>query len=201
MNNNTNIKFESVNLFETMGGIVEAHTRAYKEDFDTDKDILRAAAETAPRAFLWLCRSMGTWLLNERNVFLKATRESNTFRFYQEQTREPIILFAVEVTGLDDDAVIGNLYSLDYRRHYRHVLAESQKASAVMHYEDGDRIIPAENVALHDDAEFGRLLDWDYLAESENDLAALLWKEQQHRASFTAGDFSAYLAGLKCPQK
>lgn len=201
MNNKTNIKFEGVNLFETMGGIVEAHTRAYKEDFDTDKEILRDAAGGPSRAFLWLCRTMGTWLLDERNIFLKATRESNTFRFYREQTREPIILFAVEVTGLDDDAVIGNLYLLDYQSHYKHVLAESQEASAVMHYEDGNRIIPAENITLYDDAEFGKLLDWEYLAESENDLSVLLWKERQHRASFTAGDFPSYLAGLKCPQK
>ncbi len=91
MNNKANIKFESVNLFETMGGIVEAHVRAYKEDFDTDKEILRDAAVGPSRAFLWLCRTMGTWLLDERNIFLKATRESNSFRFYQEQTREPII--------------------------------------------------------------------------------------------------------------
>ena len=201
MNNQVNIKFESVNLFETMGGIVQAHVRAYREDFDTDKEMLQAAAEGPSRAFLWLCRTMGTWLLDERNIFLKATRESNTFRFYQEQTKEPIILFAVEVTGLDGDAVIGNLYLLDYQSHYRHVLAESQEASAVMHYEDGNRIIPAEKVTLYDDAEFGRLLNWDYLPESENDLSVLLWKEQRHRASFTVGDFSAYLAGLKCPQK
>ena len=119
MDNRVNIKFESVNLFEAMGGIVEAHTRAYREDFDVDKDILRAAAEGPSRAFLWLARHMGTWLLDERNIFLKATRESNTFRFYREQTREPIILFAVEVTGLDDDAVIGNLYLLDYQRPYQ----------------------------------------------------------------------------------
>ena len=144
---------------------------------------------------------MGTWLLDEHNIFLKATRESNTFRFYQEQTREPIILFAVEVTGLDGDAVIGNLYLLDYQSHYKHVLAESQEASAVMHYEDGNRIIPAENITLYDDAEFGKLLDWDYLAESENDLSVLLWKERQHRASFTARDFPSYLAELQAFEK
>lgn len=201
MNNKTNIKFESVNLFETMGGIVEAHTRAYKEDFDVDKDILRAAAEGPPKVFLWLCRTMGTWLLDERNIFLKATRESNTFRFYREQTREPVILFAVEVTGLDDDAVIGNLYLLDYQSHYKHVLAESQEASAVMHFEEGNRIIPAEKVTLYDDVEFGKLLDWDYLAESENDLSVLLWKERQHRASFAVGDFPSYLAGLQVLKK
>lgn len=201
MINKKNIKFEGVNLFEIMGGIVEAHVRAYREDFDTDKEMLQAAAKGPSRGFLWLARHMGTWLLDERNVFLKATRESNTFRFYQEQTREPIILFAVEVIGLDGDAVIGNLYLLDYRSHYRHVLAESQEASAVMHYEDGNRIIPAEDITLYDDAEFGKLLNWDYLAESENDLSALLWKERQHRASFTVGDFSAYLADLEAIKK
>ena len=148
MDNKRSIKFESVNLFETMGGIVAAHVRAYREDFATDKEILRDAVEGPSRAFLWLCRTMGTWLLDERNIFLKATRESNTFRFYREQTREPIILFAVEVTGLDGDAVIGNLYLLDYQSHYRHVLAESQEASAFMHFEYGNRIIPAEKVTL-----------------------------------------------------
>lgn len=140
---------------------------------------------------------MGTWLLDERNTFLRATRENNTFRFYPEQTREPIIVFAVEVTGLDGDTVVGNLYLLDYQSHYRHVLAESQEASAVMRYEEGTRIIPAEKITLYDDVEFGKLLDWDYLAKSENELSMLLWKERQHRASFAVGDFPSYLAGLQ----
>lgn len=33
MNNKANIKFEGVDLFQAMGNIVEAHVRAYKEEF------------------------------------------------------------------------------------------------------------------------------------------------------------------------
>ncbi len=39
-------------------------------------------------------------LLPERDVFLKGTRQHNTWRFYGEQTRDKVLAYAVELTGI-----------------------------------------------------------------------------------------------------
>ncbi len=91
-------KFSNVDILEFMGKVVEKHTKFYQSDFEIDKEILSEAAdrqEQQEKTFLWLCRTHGTWCLLERNVYLKGTRENNTFRFYAEQTSEPVLAFLV----------------------------------------------------------------------------------------------------------
>lgn len=200
MGKDSNIRFKGINLFETMERIVDVHTVAYKEDFKLDKELLTEAAKTpkrTSRTFLWMCRTMGTWLLEERNVFLKDTREHNTLRFYREQTSEPILLFAVEVTKMIDGKVMGNLYLLDYGKYYDRVVSESIEADTVMHYEGGSRIIPAKNVTFHYDATYGELLCWEYIPKLKDELSLLLWKEKQYRENFTARDVDSYIVKLQ----
>lgn len=84
-----NLKFTNMNLLDVMGGIVRKHVRAYREDFDVDRDILRDAAvepSEQDRRFVWLVRPTRTWLLKERNAFLKGTRENNTIAYYAEHS-------------------------------------------------------------------------------------------------------------------
>ena len=54
----------------------------------------------------------------ERDVFLKDTRQHNTWRFYGEQTRDTILAYAVELTGTEQGKIKGNLYELDYLQHF-----------------------------------------------------------------------------------
>lgn len=207
MNNKVNIKFMGVDLLDTMACIVEAHMVFYKSDFYADdmKHLQEAAAEQTQdsKCFLWLCRTHGTWLLNERDTFIRSTFEHNTFTFYAENHREGILAYVVEVTGGDADRPIGNLYTLNYEQHVSHTLcAALEPSTIVLHYQRGTRYVQGDTPFTgRPDAELGALVDYKYLPKSETDMAVLLWKERQHRASFTAGDFSAYLAGLKCPQK
>lgn len=191
-----NLKFSDVNLIESMEKIAEVHMVAYKSDLEIDKEKLRKAAENPPKPFLWMCRTMGTWLLDEHNVFLEDTPENRIFSFYQEQRIKSILLFAVEVTGRSGDAVMGNLYLLDDSDYYCHVLMKSQKAHTVMHYEKGDRLIPVINMTSSDDTEYGKLLSWDYLAEAEDNLSIFLQEIHKIRAGFVNGNFSDYLAEL-----
>jgi hypothetical protein len=62
-----------------------------------------------------MSRPSGTYCFPEQNIFLKDTRGFNTWRFYEEQTRDPIKAFAVKLTGIEDGKLMGNLYELDYR--------------------------------------------------------------------------------------
>lgn len=197
----SNVKFSNVNILSFMGNVVQKHTRYYQSDFEIDKEILHRAAEKQEqqdKTFIWLCRTAGTWLLLERNTFLKDTREFNTYSFYAEQTSDPILAYVVEVISGTQDSVMGSVYVMDYPKHYKHVQAVSLKAeTAVMQYEHGCRTQSAdERISGYPDMEYGKLQSVQYQPHSQEELAGLLWNERQERKCFKKGNPSAYIAML-----
>ena len=160
------IKFSNINLLDVMGRVVEKHTQHYQSDFAIDTEILRKAA-TEPmqqdKSFIWLCRTMGTWCLRERDVFLTDTRQHNTFYFYQEQTTEPVLACAVEVKCVVDGNVIGNLYAMNYRKLYEHIKAVClHSVFVLMCYEHGEMVKPVEQFNGWGDYEFGELQSFQF---------------------------------------
>ena len=139
-------KFVNVDILSVMKGIADTHVRHYQSDFDIDAESLKEAAlkpERADRIFVWLCRECGTWLLREKDVFIQGTHENSVFTYYAEQTRDLILAFVIEVVGADGDTVKGNIYALDYRKHYQHVCRAAVSAGSVtITYEHGQRTIP-----------------------------------------------------------
>ena len=118
-------KFENVDVIAALGEIMRQNTAFYQSDFDIDKGIIQRAAasdQAVDKTLLWMSRPSGTYCFRERDVFLKGTRQHNTWRFYGEQTRDKILAYAVELTGTKDDTIRGNLYELDYQQHFRHVI-------------------------------------------------------------------------------
>ncbi len=201
MNQIYNIKFTNVNLLDVMGSVVEAHTQFYQSDFDIDAKALREAAVSSKeqdKRFIWLCRTMGTWCLRERDVFLTDTHEHNTLRFYREQTHEPILAYAVEVKYQTMGSVIGNLYSLNYDDFYSHVASVSLRSTSVlMHYERGEIVKPVSQFNICPDYDFGELQGFQFFPDDEGALRTLLRDEKRNRELFTEGDFNAYLASLQ----
>ena len=200
MNQQYNIKFSNINLLDVMGRVVEKHTQHYQSDFAIDTDTLRKAA-VAPmqqgKSFIWLCRTMGTWCLRERDVFLTDTRQHNTFCFYQEQVKEPVLAYAVEVKCAVDGNVIGNLYSMDYRKFYEHVKTVCLRSvSVLMRYERGELVKPVEQFNGWGDYEFGELQSFQFFPKDEGMLRSLLREERRKRAQFTEDNVTDYLANL-----
>ncbi len=195
------LKFEGVDLFDVMGSIVDSHVEHYRSDFDIDRQILLEAAgkkDRADRTWLWLCRTCGTWLLRERDVFICGTRENQTFRFYAEQSPEGVTAYAVEVSGMEGDAVIGNLYTLDYARHYRHVVSAAQKAGGILFvYEDGQKLKPADShIYGCDDEDYGKFRHFEFQPESMDSLAQILAGERSRRNAFKSGNFVRHAAAM-----
>ena len=117
-------KFENVDVIASLEAIMKQNTAFYQSDFEIDKRILREAASrpaAEEKRLLWFSRPSGTCCFRERDVFLKDTRQHNTWRFYGEQTRDKILAYAVELTGIVNGKIKGNLYELDYARHYERV--------------------------------------------------------------------------------
>lgn len=79
---------------------------------------------------MWMSRPSGTYCFRERNVFLKGTRQHNTWKFYGEQTRDKILAYAVELTGTQGGTIRGNLYELDYQQHFRRIVDKLKDLSA-----------------------------------------------------------------------
>ncbi len=182
MNQRYNIRFANVNLLDVMGSVVEAHTKHYQSDFALDTDVLRKAAvscEEQDKRFIWLCRENGTWCLRERDVYMTDSWQHNTFKFYIEQTHEPVLAFVVEVIDINcyDGSIFGNLYPMDYHNLYDHVKDVSQLNGG-------------------SDYEHGVLQSFQFSSEYESALRTLLWNEKRKRGLFPEGDVTAYLASL-----
>lgn len=196
-----NVKFECVDVIDMMGCIVEAHTEHYKSDFSIDKKILWSAStkpEWKDRTYVWMCRKSGTWLLRERDVYIRDTRENNTLRFYLEQTSEPVIVLIVEVTGYTAHTVSGNLYTVDYKKYYDHVMKEILPVeSIVLTYEGGSKILePGTAFDGYPDCRYGKFLSFEYQPRTDKKLKEILWNERYRRDHYDSGDIDSFMERL-----
>lgn len=197
-----NMKFVNVDILAAMEQIVNIHTEHYQSDFfEVDVPMLREASEKKERqdrTFLWLCRTHGTWLLNERNTFIRTTFEYNTFTFYAENHINGILAYAVEITGCDGDKVLGNLYALDYEQYVSHIhVAALEPSTLVLNYKRGTRYVHDDmRFVAGPDAELGALVSHAYLPESQADWDYMLYLEQKSRQRFVKGNFAPYLAAI-----
>lgn len=182
-------KFVNVDILSVMKGIADTHVRHYQSDFDIDAESLKEAAlkpERSDRIFVWLCRECGTWLLTEKNLFIRGTHENNTFCFYAEQKYKDILCYVVEAKSLDRDTVMGNLYSLEYSKYYKNVqTAAVQAGNIVLHYERGQRTIqPSEHFNVLPDSKLGKFVSFEFQPKSQEQLEMVLMNEKRSRERF-----------------
>lgn len=194
-------KFENVDVLAALGEIMRQNTAFYQSDFDIDKGIIQRAAasdQAVDKAMLWMSRPSGTYCFRERDVFLKDTRQHNTWRFYGEQTRDKILAYAVELTGTKDGTIRGNLYELDYQQHFRHVIDAALPVSVNrLFYEHGSRDIPAEQYFDGSpDRVLGDFLRYEAQPRDPAVLQEALQQEQRGREQTKPGDFKAHITAL-----
>ena len=194
-------KFENVDVIAALGEIMRQNTAFYQSDFDIDKGIIQRAAasdQAVDKTLLWMSRPSGTYCFRERDVFLKGTRQHNTWRFYGEQTRDKILAYAVELTGTKDDTIRGKLYELDYQQHFRHVIDAALPVRVNrLFYEYGSRDIPAEQYFDGSpDRVLGDFLRYEFQPRDPAVLQEALQQEQRGREQARPGDFKAHITAL-----
>ena len=194
-------KFENVDVIASLEAIMKQNTAFYQSDFEIDKRILREAASrpaAEEKRLLWFSRPSGTCCFRERDVFLKDTRQHNTWRFYGEQTRDKILAYAVELTGKENGIIKGNLYELDYPQHFREVVEKSLTAdNYTLLYEHGERVQPAG--MYFDGNPDPQLGKFERFEAQPNDPEALhfLMREEKHSYDrLKPGDFKAHITAL-----
>lgn len=199
-------KFENVDILKSLKAIMQTHTEHFQSDFDIDIETLKRAAKSPnpeDKKQLWLCRPAGTWCLRERDTFIKDTREHNTFCFYAEQTSDKILAYAVELTGIEKGRVTGNLYELDYQKHYEHVKDVSvDHGDTKMIYENGERTQEAGKRITGDaDPDLGKFLKFEEQPKDPAALRSVLWDEKYSRDHFDSGDIKAHIEKLSGKEK
>ena len=194
-------KFENVDVIASLDAIMRQNTAFYQDDFDIDKRILQEAAArpgAEDRKILWFSRPSGTCCVRERDVFLKDTRQHNTWRFYGEQTRDTVLAYLVELTGKENGKLKGNLYELDYEQHFRRVIEKSVPAdNYTLVYEHGERSIPAgQYFDGNPDPQLGKFERFEAQPNDPEALRGVLMEEQRSREKLRPGDFKAHVTML-----
>lgn len=194
-------KFENVDIIASLDAIMRQNTAFYQSDFEIDKEIIQKAAASPAvwdKRLLWLSRPSGTYCFRERDIFLKDTRQHNTWRFYGEQTRDNVLAYAVTITGTEDGKIKGDLYELDYREHFKHVAEQGLPADTVtLHYEHGSRTQPAtQRFDGYPDPQLGEFMRGEAQPNDPDALRFLLQQEQRGRERLKPGDFKEHTAAL-----
>ena len=196
-------KFENVDVTASLEAIMKQNTAFYQSDFDIDKEIIKRAAESpnaGDKRLLWFSRPSGTCCIKERDAFLKDTREHNTWKFYGEQTRDRVLAYAVELTGIQDGKITGNLYELDYQQHYKHVTEQALPADNYMLiYEHGEREQPAARpFDASPNPQLGKFERFEAIPNDPEALQSLLREERRSREqSAVPGDLETHTAALR----
>ena len=194
-------KFEDVDVLASLEAILKQNTGFYQSDFDIDKQIIAekaASPNKEDKTLLWLSRPSGTYCFRERDVFISDTAPNNTWRFYKEQTRDHILAYAVELTGVQDGKIKGNLYELDYENHYERVKDNTLAAGTVtLVYEHGTREQPADRrFDGYPDPQLGKFERFEVQPKDPEALQFLLREEKESRDKLKPGDFGEHIAAL-----
>ena len=194
-------KFENVDVLASLEAILKQNTGFYQSDFDIDKQIIAekaASPNKEDKTLLWLSRPSGTYCFRERDVFISDTAPHNTWRYYKEQSRDPILAYAVELTGTEGGKIKGNLYELDYEKHYERVKDNTLAAGTVtLMYEHGTREQPADRrFDGYPDPQLGKFERFEVQPKDPEALQFLLREEKESRDKLKPGDFKEHIAAL-----
>lgn len=133
-------KYEHVDVIASLGAVMEINTEHYKSDFQYDREMFQKAAQhpdAENTRLLWLSRSSGTECFYERDAYLNESYAHHSW-LYHTESRDGILAYAVEITGMEGGRVMGNLYELDAQQHAAKVERDSLPAAFVtLKFEDG----------------------------------------------------------------
>lgn len=125
-----NKKYMDVDVLAFLENIMKSNTTHYQSDFDIDKVIIAEAAASDRRedkTLLWMSRESGTQCNLESEAFVSPSYANTVWLYYHDIDRDDDVkTYTVEVSGIKDDVIRGNIYELDY-----HELVEVMKKNAL----------------------------------------------------------------------
>jgi len=184
-------KYENVDIMALLGAAVEFNTHAYKEDLRFDAEVIKKAIlnmDGESNRFLWLSRRNGTVCLKEKDVYINDTGANTAWLFYAKHKGEgeTFLAFAIEVTGVKNDRLIGNVYEVDYLKHVAEVKQYTFESLGIdIIFEDGTRELMTETdfnkLWEYYNTRHGKAESITHLSDNEDKLAALLKVKREER--------------------
>ena len=112
--------------------------------------------------------------------------ENKVWEFYHEQTRDPILAYAVEIKGVEGDTVRGNLIELDYAAHVERMqkLTVPVETVAVSFKDDATFYLPFRSYrreAIPLEEKHGKVVSVSYLPENATELDMILRREPSRK--------------------
>ena len=114
---------ESIDILAFLEQVMLENTRSYQSDFQYDIARLRdAALESDPerRTFYWMSRPAGTWLVTERDAFLRGSNGYTIWTYYAGEPKG-IRAYRVAVTGGSRERPLGTVRKLNYAQQVKRV--------------------------------------------------------------------------------
>lgn len=194
-------KFENVDIVDSLRRIMNTNTEHYKSDFIYDVNHLKNAAQSKnaeDKHLLFMSRPSGTYCFREKGVFMKDTSQYNTWKFYGEQTKDKILAYAVQVTGIEDGQIKGNLYELDYQQHFKHVIQTAVQAYIqTLHYKYGDVDMSAGKWFPKEPCtKYGDFLSCEVKPNNPEELKSVLEGEHRSYEKLPNGNIDNHIAEL-----
>ena len=135
-------KFEDVNILDALGAVVAKNTIGFQTDFYADIEHIEAAAQSQhleDKNILWLSRRNGTECFTENNVYIADTHEHHAWTYY-DASKESLVALAIQITGMVNGEVMGNLYELNHSDHVQDVKRHARTPeTAVLTFNDGEQ--------------------------------------------------------------
>lgn len=198
-------KFVRIDLLDTLENIMKKNTLSYQGDFAYDRKELEEAAAKADalplreRTYLWMSRRCGTWCLKEWRVYLKETAAYHIWTYYGNGGSERILAYAIEVTGMEDGKVVGNLYPMDYQEHVEYVKKMSVPVEKVRvvhetgeYYQEMDKRIHKEVHKI-----FGKFVYSEYVPSDNVALETVLRQEERKRKDMRYGKIENHIRNIR----
>lgn len=170
-------RIDNVDLREALHDIAKNNTVFHLEgDLGYSFGFMERAArmdDPAEKRILWVSYPSGVDCYSERQAFQKDTRDYNGIQFHgKDMRRDRKLAYAVEVTGLEDGKLTGNLFQIDLGR-YADTVRQSALASQTkrLYLQNGEQITMPK--AEYDDRYPLDLPKWSYDRNEPDDPAAL----------------------------
>jgi hypothetical protein len=211
-------KYSNVDVIAALGAVVELNTEYYKSDFRYDIEQFKEAARNPDgenNRLLWLSRQSGTWSFPERDIYIKDTAPFHSFtgygtllgspEFYQTVVlQDRILAYAVDITGIENGRVKGDLYELDYRDQIRQINKNALPLHTVTaKYEDGTVLTMPhkEHDAQRERLYFrhGQITDFKRHPENESELRDVVAQARERREKDARP--AAFKVGVRHPKQ
>ena len=199
-------KYLDVPLIEFLQKIVDDNVESYREDFDLDKEIFAEVAvggRLSGNVWLWMTRQHGTQCMSEQEVFVKDSPAYSTWCYFDNDfVGEKIKAYAVEVSGVKEGVVYGNVYELDYKAHVAEVQRSAVQALEVHKvFEDGyvDRVAPEGSCYGYYSRlveEPGHIVDSRWAPVDEAELSHVLSRQKNARDKLRVGKYQSAVVDL-----